>query len=95
MEDTFWYLFASSRGGETRALIVRELLDQPRNANQLAEALGFDYTTIRHHLEVLMDDNVIRKTGDGYGDIYLLTDQGQHHQDTLEEILDTVAPEEP
>jgi len=95
MEDILWYLFASSRGGETRARIVRRLDEQPRNANQLAEDLGFDYTTIRHHLDVLGDDNVVRRAGDGYGDVYLLTDQVQHHRETLEEILDTVVAEDP
>jgi DNA-binding transcriptional ArsR family regulator len=94
MEDILWYLLASSRGGETRARLLRQLADQPRNANQLAEDLDLDYTTVRHHLDVLMEDNVVKRTGDGYGDIYLLTDQVTHNWDTVAEILDTVDPEE-
>jgi len=93
MEDVLWYLFASSRGGETRARIVREIETRPQNANQLAETLDLDYTTVRHHLDVLMEDNVVRKSGDGYGDIYRLSEQTKHHWDTVEEILDTVSGE--
>lgn len=95
MEDVFWYLLASSRGGETRVRILRLLEDQPRNANELASELDLDYTTVRHHLDVLMENNVLRRAGDGYGDIYLLTDRADHHRETLAEVLDTVDSEEP
>ncbi len=95
MDGVLWYLLASSRGGETRARILRVLEERPRNANQIASELDLDYTTIRHHLDVLTDDNVLKRAGDGYGDIYLFTEQVEHHWDTVEEILNTVDPEEP
>ena len=93
MEDVLWYLFASSRGAPTRVEIMEALLERPQNANQLAEALGYDYTTIRHHLDVLKENNVIRSTERGYGDVYLLTDIAKHHRDDLEMVLDAVEGE--
>ena len=93
MEDVLWYLFASSRGGPTRAKIVRSLSNRPKNANELAEELGYDYTTIRHHLEILVDNNVLETTGTGYGDIYLFTDMLETHWETMERILETVQEE--
>ncbi|AGN02684.1 DNA binding protein [Salinarchaeum sp. Harcht-Bsk1] len=90
MEGVLWYVLASSRGGPTRTQLVRAIDEQPRNANQLAETLEYDYTTIRHHLDVLMDNNVVRRAGDGYGDVYLLTEQVKANRETLEEVLDTV-----
>lgn len=95
MEGVLWYLLASSRGAATRARILEVIREQPRNANQLAKELDLDYTTVRHHLDVLVDDNVLRRTGDGYGDIYLCTEQIEQNWDTVEEILDTVDPEQP
>lgn len=95
MEGVLWYLLASSRGGETRTKILRVLDDQPRNANKIAEELDLDYTTVRHHLDVLTENNVLKRTGNGYGDIYLFTDQLERNRDTLEEILDTTDPEYP
>ncbi|PSQ09735.1 hypothetical protein BRC93_12250 [Halobacteriales archaeon QS_5_70_15] len=59
MESVLWYQLASSRGGPTRVRIVRALDERPRNANQLAEELDLDYTTVRHHLDVLREDNVV------------------------------------
>jgi DNA-binding transcriptional ArsR family regulator len=93
MEGVLWYLLASSRGGATRVRIVRAIDERPRNANQLATALDLDYTTVRHHLDVLLENNVVRKSGDEYAAVYLFTDQLRSNWDTVEEILDTVDPE--
>ena len=94
MEGVLWYVLASSRGGPTRVRIVRALDERPRNANQLAEALEYDYTTIRHHLDVLLENNVVRRAGDDYGAVYLFTEQAKTNWGTVEEILATVDPEE-
>ncbi len=93
MEDIFWYLFASSRGGPTRVRIIDTLLERPRNANELARILDYDYTTIRHHLDVLEENNIVRSTGSGYGDVYLLTDAAKTEQETLASVLDVVREE--
>jgi DNA-binding transcriptional ArsR family regulator len=90
MEDTLWYLLASSRGGPTRVALLRAIDERPRNANQLAEELDLDYTTVRHHLDILMQNNLIKRTGDGYGAIYRYTDRLDAHRETLEEVLAVV-----
>jgi DNA-binding transcriptional ArsR family regulator len=95
MEGVLWYLLASSRGGRSRSRILRALEERPRNANQLSEALDLDYTTVRHHLDVLVENSVLRRTDDDYGAVYLTTDRVEAHWDTVEEILDTVDTEEP
>lgn len=87
MEAVLWYVLASSRGGPNRGRILRALDEEPRNANQLAEALDLDYTTIRHHLEVLEKNNVVDSSGNDYGAVYLPTPQCRQHWDTVEEIL--------
>jgi DNA-binding transcriptional ArsR family regulator len=91
MEGVLWYVLASSRGGPTRVRIVEALDERPRNANQLAESLDMDYTTIRHHLDVLMENNVVRRTDDEYAAVYLFTDQVQANWGVVEEVLDTVS----
>ncbi|QLG50418.1 winged helix-turn-helix domain-containing protein [Natrinema halophilum] len=94
MEDVLWYVLASSRGGPTRVRILRALDERPRNANQLATELDMDYTTIRHHLDVLMDNNVVRRSGDDYAAVYLFTEQTTSNWDMVETVLETVDPEE-
>jgi DNA-binding transcriptional ArsR family regulator len=86
---------ASFRGAHSRARIVRAIQERPRNANELVEALGLDYTTIRHHLDVLQENNILEPTGDDYGAVYLFTDQVETHWRRVEEVLETVADEDP
>jgi DNA-binding transcriptional ArsR family regulator len=90
MEKALWYLLAGTRGGENRARIIRALDERPRNANQLAEHLDLDYNTVRHHLDVLLDHDVLERGGDDYGALYFLTDGFERHRDAFEEIIDHV-----
>jgi DNA-binding transcriptional ArsR family regulator len=95
MEGVLWYVLASTRGGENRARILRAVDERPRNANQLAEDLNLDYTTVRHHMDVLVENNVVTTSGDDYGAVYLPTEQSRANWDTVEDVLDTVLDEEP
>jgi DNA-binding transcriptional ArsR family regulator len=90
MDDVLWYVLASSRGGPTRVRLLQALDERPRNANELATELDLDYTTVRHHLDVLMDNNILRRSGDEYAAVYLFTEQVEAHWDTVEEIVETV-----
>ncbi len=90
MEGVLWYLLASSRGGSTRVRILRQLEDQPQNANQLATTLDMDYTTIRHHLDVLRDNNVVYRTDNDYAAVYLLTEQAKSNWDIVEDIFSAI-----
>jgi predicted ArsR family transcriptional regulator len=90
MEGVLWYVLASSRGGPTRTRIVKALDERPRNANELATELDLDYTTVRYHLDVLMDNNVVKRTENEYAAVYLFTDQVKTNWDIVEQILQTV-----
>ncbi|WP_435120041.1 ArsR/SmtB family transcription factor [Halolamina sp. C58] len=94
MEGVLWHLLASSRGGDTRTRVIQELDDRPQNANQLADSLDLDYTTVRHHLDVLAENSIVEESHDDYGAPFLLTDRVRNHWTTVEEIIDTVDPEE-
>lgn len=67
------YLIEGTRGGKTRASILKHLVDKSFNAHQLAKALNMDYKTIRHHLGVLVKNGIITKGSDGNTDIYYLS----------------------
>jgi DNA-binding transcriptional ArsR family regulator len=90
MEKALWYLFAGSRGGANRVRIVRELRDRPRNANELADELDVDYNTITHHLEMLVDHDVVEPSDHDYGKLYFTTDRFETHTDTFEQIASEV-----
>lgn len=67
------YLIQGTRGGKTRALILKHLTDRSFNAHQLAKVINMDYKTIRHHLNVLMKNGIIGKRNDGYSDLYFIS----------------------
>ena len=81
------WLIAGTRGGPTRAKIIKTLKESPKNANQLATTLGMDYRTIRHHLEVLQKNKIITSVGEGYGMTYFLSQTIEENYAVFEEIL--------
>jgi len=68
-----WWVFTGNRGGANRARIIVALKEKPLNANQLSQALGMDYKTVRHHLAVLLKNRLILEVGQGYGSMYFLS----------------------
>ena len=87
-ERLLWWLFAGSVGGSTRARVVYAIKEEPRNAQQLSERLGLDYTTVKHHLKVLAQNHIVLTEGNSYGKLYFLSDSMESHWDKLEEILE-------
>jgi len=83
-----WYVLAGTRGGFNRVRILRALDERPRNPNQLAEALSLNYDTVRHHLDVLAENDVVEASGDDYGAVYLPTDRARDHWDVVTEITE-------
>jgi DNA-binding transcriptional ArsR family regulator len=81
------WLIAGSRGGVTRAKIIKTLWENPQNANQLATSIKMDYRTIRHHLKILHKNRIITSSGDGYGKTYFLSLDMEENYDLFEEIL--------
>ncbi len=90
MEAVLWHVLASSRGGANRLRILDLLDERPRNANELADALEVDYTTVRHHLGVLESNRVVYEATEGYGSIYMPTEQTRDHWDVVQQIRDAV-----
>jgi DNA-binding transcriptional ArsR family regulator len=87
-ERILWWLFAGSAGARTRAQILRAIRQEPRNAQQLSDALGIDYSTVRHHLKVMLQNHVVITEGTSYGRLYFLSDMTETHWDKLEGMLE-------
>ena len=81
------YLISATRGGPVRALILATLKDEPMNANQLKQRLGYDYSTIKHHLDVLTENRLVEPVGGKYGQIYFLSSLLQENYGNFLEIL--------
>jgi len=87
LKRLLWYLFAGTRGGPSRAEIIRALQDRPSNANQLAQILNVDYKTIQHHVRILEDNGLIVPSDKGtYGAVLFLTPKMEEGLPILSEI---------
>ncbi|WP_276273915.1 ArsR/SmtB family transcription factor [Haloarcula litorea] len=90
MDTVLWQVLAGTRGGPNRARILRALDERPRNANRLADDLDLAYNTVRHHLDVLEESDVVTSSDEDYGTVYLPSDRARAHWETVERIISQV-----
>jgi DNA-binding transcriptional ArsR family regulator len=88
LEKLLWWLLTGKRGGTNRARIIKKLKERPYNPHQLSKELNLDYKTIRHHIKILRDNNIIKATGDSYSKLYFLTDIMEENYEVFQEIWD-------
>lgn len=68
-------LILSRSGGRTTARIIDELLETPKNANQLSRSLKLNYKTIMHHITIMQEHDYITKNKFKKTYYYHLTDK--------------------
>lgn len=90
MKKVLWWLILGTRGGINRAKIIKKLKERPYNAHQLAEELNVNYRTIRHHIKILEDSDVVKSAGEKYGKMYFLSDNMEENYDDFETIWEQV-----
>jgi len=89
MESTkrlLWWMLAGSSGGLNRGRIILLLRQRPYNAHQIARKLGLDYKTVRHHLDVLMENSLLTSRGQEYGKMFFLSPELEADFPIFEEI---------
>ena len=87
------YLMLGQQGGANRIKILKLLNERSYNMNQLANTLDLNYRTVKHHIDVLLDNDLIVKSGEGYGDVYFLSPRLEENYEMLQEMekkLETV-----
>lgn len=95
LRQLLWYLIGGTRGGANRARIIEALKERPHNAHQLSEALGLDYRTVRHHLDLLVKNGLLsRPAGDAYASPYFLSSYLESNFAIFTEIRDRVRSKE-
>ena len=86
MEIMLWWLITGTKGGFNRGRIINLLLKRPYNASQLAQKLELDYSTVRHHIKVLEDNNFVTSSGENYGIMYFISPSMEENQKLFQEI---------
>ncbi|MGB9977833.1 ArsR/SmtB family transcription factor [Methanobacterium sp.] len=86
MKKVLWWLILGTRGGINRAKIIKKLKERPYNAHQLAEELNVNYRTVRHHVKILEDSEVVKSAGEKYGKMYFLSENMEKNYSDFETI---------
>jgi DNA-binding transcriptional ArsR family regulator len=87
-ERIWWWIFVGTKGGITRAKIMKILLEMPLNNNQIAERLGLNYKTVEHHINILLENKLIElPMGRRYGASYYPSQLVIAKRDIIEKIL--------
>ena len=71
----------SKKGGPTRLKIINELYKSPQNRNELSKKLKIQYRTVIHHMNILLDENIVEKENKKYGRLYFLTEYMYDNED--------------
>ena len=74
MKRLLFWLLDGTKGGPTRVRLLSLLSKRPMNMRQLSIAAGLDYKTAEHHVQLLMKNSVLECTGNGYGQVYFISD---------------------
>ena len=90
MKKVLWWLILGTRGGINRAKIIKKLKDRPYNAHQLAEELNVNYRTVRHHVKILEDSEVVKSAGEKYGKMYFLSENMEKNYNDFETIWEQI-----
>ena len=91
VERALYWIIAGTMGGNNRARIIKELLKNPQNTNQLSKTLELDFKTVQHHLKVLEKNKlVIYKGGGGFAKIYFLSQMLEDNINSFNKLLQEI-----
>ena len=84
----FWFLFVESVGAKNRIRIISVLRKRSSNRNQLSTELALDYKAIQHHIKILEESNLVKKTENQYRMTYYVSELFMHNEILFDEIID-------
>ena len=93
-EQTVYWLMAGSKGASNRLRIIEVLEKKPMNLNELSKKVNLNYKTVQHHIDLLIENNLLVKMGNKYGQVYFLSEQMREKQGLFKKLLDTSNLEE-
>ena len=74
MNELFSSVFTGMGGRYTRLRIICAITEDPMNTLELSKKLDLDYKTIQHNIKVLEKNNLIVREGEGYGDMFFVSE---------------------
>lgn len=86
-KELFSSVFTGMSGRYTRMKIICAITEEPMNALELSKKISVDYKTIQHNIKVLESNNLIIRTGTGYGDLFFPSELISSNLPTLYKVI--------
>jgi len=87
MNGIFSSVFTGMGGRYTRLRIICAITENPMNTLELSKKLELDYKTIKHSINVLEENSLITRKGEGYGDMFFPSDKISNNLETLYAVI--------
>jgi predicted transcriptional regulator len=81
-----YWLFTATRGGTNRGRIMEVILEEPMNTNRIRKTLDLDFRTVKHHLEVLENNDLVSSMGNHYGKMYFASEKLMTNIEMFEDV---------
>jgi len=82
------YLILGQKGGRKRMQIIDLLVERPYNLHQLSKVMDINYRTVRHHVDVLIRNEILSSSKTGtYGEVFFLTHDMESNMDIYHDVI--------
>ncbi len=92
IEQTMYWLLAGSKGSLNRIRILQSLEKKPMNLNELSKVTEMNYKTAQHHVELLLENNLLIAKGNKYGQVYFISDLMKSKKDLFATFIQSIQP---
>ncbi len=86
MENSLNKLILQRKGGLTSLKVMEVILKYPSNINEIADIIKMDYNTVKYHVEILVENNLIKPNGSTYGCVYESSEDLMENIDIYESV---------
>ncbi len=62
------------------------LLEEPMNTNKLRKTLDLDFRTVKHHLEIMENNDLVSSMGANYGKMYFASEKLMDNMELFNEV---------
>ena len=90
LKRVLWLSLGGTKGGIMRLNVLLLLQKRPSNKNQIAKALGIDYTTAMYHIRVLEKQGFVQSEKKQYGTVYFLSAMLEEHGKLLSDMKEHI-----
>jgi len=82
------HIILGQKGGRNRIQIIEMIENRPYNVSQLSKQLNLNYRTVKHHIEILLENGFIESSKTGsYGEVFFLSPEFEENIHIFKDII--------